>query len=197
MSGRRSRPRLRIDPLTPATWAAFVELFGPRGAVGGCWCMDPRLTRGQYEKQKGAGNRRAMKELVDGDGYPPGVLGFHDDDPIAWCSIEPRAAFSKLARSRVLAPVDDREVWSIVCLFVHRDHCGAGVSVAMIEGAVAHARSLGARCVEAYPVEPKSDSMPPVFACTGIASAFARAGFAEVLRRSPTRPVMRRALRPC
>ena len=46
--------------------------------------------------------------------------------------------------------------------------------------------------VEAYPVEPKKSPMPPVFAWTGIASAYRTAGFQEVARRSPTRPIMRR-----
>lgn len=36
-------------------------------------------------------------------------------------------------RSRILKPVDDQPVWSIVCLFVHRNHRGAGVSTALIE----------------------------------------------------------------
>ena len=45
--------------------------------------------------------------------------------------------------------------------------------------------------VEAYPVEPKNAPMPPVFAYTGIASAYVKAGFREVARRSVTRPIMR------
>jgi GNAT superfamily N-acetyltransferase len=185
---------LEIAPLSPSRWADFVRLFGPRGACGGCWCMTPRLTRSEYEASKGSGNRRKLKRLVD-SGTSPGVLGYLDGEPIAWCAIEPREAFSSLQRSRILKPVDDRPVWSIVCLFVHKEHRGAGVSVAMIEGAVAHARAHGARIVEAYPVEPKKTPMPPVFAYTGIASAYRRAGFKEVARRSPTRPIMRRSLR--
>jgi hypothetical protein len=48
--------------------------------------------------------------------------------------------------------------------------------------------SLG---VEAYPVEPYSPTMPAAFAWTGTVSAFRKAGFTEVLRRSRTRPIMR------
>jgi len=33
--------------------------------------------------------------------------------------------------------------------------------------------------------------MPDVFAWTGFASAFKKAGFKEVIRRSETRPIMR------
>ena len=181
-------------PLTPAVWKEFEHLFGPRGACGGCWCMTPRLTRAEYERQKGEGNRRAMKKLVS-SGRITGVLAFKGNDPIGWCSIEPRGSIPILSRSRILQPVDDRPVWSIICFFVAREHRGQGNSVRLIRGAVDYARTRGARIVEAYPVEPKKNPMPPVFAYTGIASAFLAAGFREVARRSETRPIMRRHLR--
>jgi len=188
------RPRLQVEPLTPERWKDFVDLFGVRGACGGCWCMFPRMTRSRFESKKGSGTRRAMRNLV-ASGTPPGVLGYLDGDAVGWCSVEPRQAFSSLARSRILKPVDDRPVWSIVCLFIARERRGCGVSVRMIEGAVRWARSQGARMVEAYPVEPRKSPMPAVFAYTGIASAYLAAGFREVARRSETRPIMRRALR--
>ncbi len=83
-------------------------------------------------------------------------------------------------------------MWSIVCLFIAEGHRRQGLSSALVEGAVAYAKRRGARIVEAYPVEPKKDPMPDVFAYTGIAAAFTRAGFKEVARRSETRPIMRR-----
>ena len=61
----------------------------------------------------------------------------------------------------------------------------------MLKAGVDLAMKLGARMVEGYPVEPKKNPMPDVFAWTGIASAFRKAGFQEVARRSPMRPVMR------
>jgi len=185
---------LAIHPLTPERWEDFERLFGPRGACGGCWCMTPRLTRAEYERGKGEGHRRAMKAIVTG-GEVPGVLGYRGGVAVAWCAVGPRAAYSQLARSRILKPVDDQPVWSIVCLFVAKDHRGGGVSTAMIEGAVAYARSRGARIVEAYPVEPRKSPMPAVFAYTGIASSYLAAAFEEVARRSETRPIVRRVLR--
>ena len=44
--------------------------------------------------------------------------------------------------------------------------------------------------MEGYPVE-AAGMKPDVFMYTGLASAFLKAGFREVARRSPTRPVMR------
>ena len=62
-----SRPtnRLVARPVTPGRWDDLVRLFGERGACGGCWCMLYKQTRSEFEKRKGAGNRRALKRLID------------------------------------------------------------------------------------------------------------------------------------
>ncbi len=182
---------IEVLPLTAERWADFEVLFGPRGACGGCWCMTPRLSRRQYEEQKGEGNRRAMKQLVD-SGRVPGLLAYREGRAVGWISVEPRERIEGLRRSRVAAPLDDRPVWSIVCLFVDREFRGRGLSVALIEGAARWVASQGGDCLEGYPVEPRKKPMPPVFAYTGLASAYLRAGFREIARRSPTRPLMRR-----
>lgn len=195
MAPKQRKGRLEFVPLTPERWPAFEELFGPRGACGGCWCMTPRLTRGEYERNKGAGNKRLMRKLVR-QGRVPGILALHDGRPAGWCSLEPRERIPSLGRSRILKPVDEQEVWSIVCLFIDREYRRQGLSVRLIREAVQHARNLGARIVEAYPVEPKTDPMPDVFAYTGIASAYLQAGFREVARRSPTRPILRKNVQP-
>ena len=158
--------------------------------------MEMRLARADYERRKAAGNtRRALKRLVD-DGQKPGLLGYLDLEPVVWVSVQPREAFARFATSRVLAPVDDKPVWSIACFFVDKRYRRQGISVALIEGAVTYARDRGARIVEGYPVEPKKKEMPPVFAWTGLAAAYRRARFQGVARRSATRPIMRRTLRP-
>jgi GNAT superfamily N-acetyltransferase len=194
VSTRKVKPR--VAPLTPARWKDFEKLFGPRGACAGCWCMEPRQTRSEWERLKGEANRRAMKRRVETGERPPGLLAYLGKEPVGWISIEPREAFSKLSRSRILAPVDDKPVWSIVCFFVDKRHRRRGLSVALIEGAVDHARKHGARIVEGYPVDPKKGPLPPVFAFTGLAAAYRKARFKEVARRSATRPIMRRTLRP-
>ena len=103
--------------LTPERWTDFEELFGERGAAGGCWCMWWRLTQREFDAQKGEGNRRAMKAIVD-SGRVPGVLAYHEGQPVGWCSVAPREEFPRLGRSRILKPVDDEPVWSVVCFFI-------------------------------------------------------------------------------
>ena len=181
---------LQWVPLTPERWPDFEQLFGQRGACGGCWCMLWRLKRQEYEHGKGDGNRRAMRQIVF-SGHTPGILGIIDETPVAWCSVAPRETFGALQRSRILKRVDDAPVWSITCFFVHKDYRGRGVSTCMAAAAVDYVKANGGRLVEAYPVAPKKDRIASAFAWTGLASAFIKAGFAECARRSETRPIMR------
>jgi GNAT superfamily N-acetyltransferase len=177
-------------PVTPDRWPDLEALFGPRGACGGCWCMWWRLPRGQFEAGKGETNREALRRLVMA-GEPPGLLGYLDGQPAGWCAIAPRADYPGLSRSRVLKPVDDLPVWSVTCFFVARRYRRQGVGVALLRAAVEHARERGAAVIEGYPVEPRTGAIPDAFAWTGTPRLFVQAGFEEVLRRSPTRPIMR------
>ena len=187
-------PALRVEPLTPARWKDLERLFGPRGACGGCWCMYWHMPRARYQAQKGDGNRRALRERVDG-GAVPGLIGYAGDEPVAWCAVEPRDHYPGLARSRILQPVDERPVWSVSCLYVRSDERRKGRTVDMLRAAASYAKSQGASIVEGYPHEPGAERMAAAFAWTGFASAFRDAGFEEVARRSPMRPIMRRIVR--
>jgi N-acetylglutamate synthase-like GNAT family acetyltransferase len=60
-----------------------------------------------------------------------------------------------------------------------------------LEAVVAYVKNRGGKIVEGYPVEPKKGKTADVFAWTGLASFFDRAGFVECARRSATRPIMR------
>jgi len=183
---------LEIEPATADRWADVVALFGRRGACGGCWCMYWRRSAAEYDQGKGQGNRDALRRLVAG-GATPGLLAYAGGAPVGWCAVGPREAYPRLERARVLKRIDDRPVWSVVCLFVAKDCRRRGVSVALLEAAAAFAASRGARMLEGYPVEPRG-AMPDAFAWTGTAAAFRAAGFREAARGSPTRPIMRRAL---
>lgn len=185
--------KMTFEPVTPDRWSDFEHLFGERGACGGCWCMFWRLTRSEFNEKKGPGNKRAMKKIVT-NGEEPGILGYADGRPVGWCAVAPREVFTSLSRSRVLKPVDDQPVWSIVCFFVDKTYRRQKMSVALIKAAVKFARERGAKIVEGYPAQPRSGAWPDAFAYMGLPSAFEQAGFEEVLRRSPGRPIMRRYL---
>jgi GNAT superfamily N-acetyltransferase len=182
--------KITYKNLTESTWIDFATLFGEKGACGGCWCMHWRLRNKDYENLKGAGNKRAMKKLVK-DGNQIGLIMYVDGVPAGWCSVAPREDFIRMETSRILKPVDDKPVWSIVCFFIHKDYRRKGYSVKLLKEVTGYCKKRGAKIVEGYPVEPKQGDMPPAFAWTGIAASFRKAGFTEVARRSETRSIMR------
>jgi GNAT superfamily N-acetyltransferase len=182
--------------LTPDRWKDFEKLFGENGACGGCWCMWWKLPQTDFNALKHDGNRKAQRALVRRGGVP-GILAYADGEPAGWCAIEPRENYSRLERSRILKPVDDQPVWSVTCFFVRKDVRRRGVSLALLREAVDYAARNGARIVEGYPTEPRGGkAQPAAFVYTGLAAAFRQAGFREVARRSPTRPIFRYEIRP-
>lgn len=181
---------VEVHPVTPARWADLEALFGPRGAVGGCWCMYWRLRAKDYEAGLGDENRAALHALVAA-GREPGLLAYVAGQPAGWCSLGPRETFPRFARSRTLQPIDDRPVWSIVCFFVDRRFRRRGLMGALLQAAVAYAREHGARIVEGYPIDPGEQRYAEVYSWTGYLDAFRAAGFVEVARRSEKRPIMR------
>ena len=184
---------MRIEPLTDDRWQDLEVLFGPRGACAGCWCMWWRLTQREFDEAKGEANRKAFQGIVE-SGRIAGLLAYEGDRPVGWCAVEPRECYPRLGRSRVLRPIDDRQVWSVPCFFVEKRSRNSGIAKQLLEAAVEHACSRGARVVEGYPVVPRQDRMPDLFAFTGTPGLFASAGFEEVARRSKTRPIMRKVL---
>jgi len=169
------------------------QLFGPRGACAGCWCMYWRRTNAEYKKNQGEGNRRAMKSLIE-RGIVPGILAYDGDTPIGWCSVAPREQFVRFETSRTLKPIDAQPVWSIACLFVAKGYRRKGISAQLLEAAAAYARSQGAKILEGYPRDPSKQEADP-FLWTGTVPAFVKAGFTEMARPSETRAIMRRELR--
>jgi GNAT superfamily N-acetyltransferase len=176
-------------PLTKERWADLVELFD-RPIVRTCFCM---FYRKGGDTGAGQQNRRSMKALVD-RGTVPGLIGYLDGMPVAWVSLGPREDYARLQRSPIMKPVDDRPVWSIVCFFVAREARGRGLSAKMLRAAEDYARSQGARLLEAYPVDKVGRSDPDSM-FFGAKSMYDHAGFREVARRKPTRPVVRKSVR--
>ena len=189
---------LDIQPLTRARWKDLETLFnGPGGGqVRGCWCMCYRRS-GRAEKPAGMTyaqrNKRDLKSLVDA-GVVPGIIGYRDGAPVAWLSLGPREDYRKLERSPVMKAVDDKPVWSVICFYTAKHARGQGLSAQMLEGAAAYARARGVTLLEAYPVDKPGRSGDDNM-WFGAKTMYDRAGYKEVARRKPTRPVVRKTLR--
>jgi GNAT superfamily N-acetyltransferase len=185
---------LKIKPLIPANWHDFEQLFGTKGAYGGCWCMWWRLSRKEFEKGHGEQNKAAMHAIVRG-GTVPGIILYKDGQPAAWCSVAPREHYSALERSRLLKRRDDDPSWAIVCLFVDRKYRRQKLGLRLIEGAIQYVRDNGGSRIEAYPTIPRSRNVPPVSSYMGFPDLFRAAGFEEVAVVSPSRMIMEYRIR--
>ena len=172
---------LIFHALTSERWDDFVQLFGAHGASGGCWCMYWRTTRKEFNQNCGENNKLAMKALIDA-GTIPGIIGYLDGQPAAWCSIAPREDFASLERSRNLKRLDDKPVWSIVCFYIAKHARKMGLMQETIQGAIAYASQNGAQIIEAYPLDLKGHR-PPGNLYMGHFDSFIKAGFSEIETR--------------
>jgi GNAT superfamily N-acetyltransferase len=187
--------RIEVRPLTPTRWPDLEAIFEARGCsvARGCWCMAYRVTGSAPALPRGTTRaqvwRAALKALVDA-GRSPGLIGYCGRTPVGWVSIGPREEYAKLRRSPVMKAIDDVPVWSIVCFVVPAQYRGQGFARQLLEGAIDYASRRGATVVEAYPVD-KPERCADEAMWFGAKSMFDAAGFEEVARRKPTRPLVR------
>ncbi len=187
--------KLTVRPLTRERWPDLEALFNAKGCsvARGCWCMYYRRSGARGPLPAGTtraqANRAELKALL-GSGEPPGLIGYRGKVPVGWVSLGPRDDYAKLRRSSVMKAVDDRPVWSIVCFVVPSRYRGQGVARALLDGAIAYAGKRGVALLEAYPVDKPSRSDDDAM-WFGAKSMYDAAGFEEVARRKPTRPIVR------
>ena len=192
-----------ILPLTAERVGDLADLFGQGGDPRWCWCAYFRVRGRDWTNSTGAENREVLEAAVatnSAEGRAPGLVAYEGAEAVGWASVGPREDYERLAYSKVLAPVDESPVWSIVCFVVGRRSRGRGVAAALLDAAIAYARDHGATTLEAYPVEvPEGARITSANAYHGTLSMFERAGFQVVERRqgsanAPLRPIVRRHL---
>jgi GNAT superfamily N-acetyltransferase len=183
-------------PVTPDRFDDFADVINPNRRDNHCWCLSHRLPAKEIEELGGGSREQAMRAVCERE--PPGVVTYRDGVPVGWCSIGPRAEIPRLVSSKLIHPIDDLAVWSVICVVVRGGHRKQGVTTAMLEGAVTYAAAQGAPAVEAYPVDPPG-RMDLTMAFVGTRAMFEKVGF-EVVGRTDAvaskmpRLVMRRFL---
>ena len=182
-------------PATPERWSDLENLFGRNGANAGCWCMFWRLERALFKRIKGEGNRQILKQVVEAD-EQPGILAYDGKQAVGWCGISPREKLVALESSRILKRVDDQPVWSITCFFIMKEARRQGSMEGLIKAAVKHAKTNGAKIVEAYPIDMQSPRLAgqtfnSYSGYMGVASAFRALGFESVGEAPETQLIMR------
>ncbi len=170
-------------------WSDFEALFEARGSPHYCWCMAWRSASKETRSATGPARKAMLKQEMHQrvqNAVPIGILGYRNGEPVAWCSVAPRASHRKLGG---IADEDDG-VWSITCFFVKRALRGQKLTPRLLEAAINHARVQGARVIEAYPVEADS----PSYQFMGLIGMFERAGFERVGTAGKWRQVVRLAM---
>lgn len=165
-------------PVTPDRFDDFADVINPNRRANHCWCLSHRL-RAKDIEELGRGDREQAMRRLCAEEHPPGVVTYQDGTPVGWCNIGPRADIPRVANSKLIQPIDDVAVWSIVCVVVRGGHRKQGVTARLIEGAVDYARTSGAPAVEAYPVDPQG-RMDTTMAFVGTKKMFTRAGFRKI-----------------
>ena len=135
---------------------------------------------------KGGDRKPLMKSRIM-DGTTVGLIGYLEGEPVAWVSIAPRDTYRDFGGPEAKK---GEKIWSLACMYIHRKLRGDGRGIELIEAARAYAKKRGGTVLEAYPVDPKSQS----YRFMGFVPAFERLGFKNIGKAGSRRHVMRLGL---
>lgn len=167
-----------VFPATAARFDDVATMLGPKNPNASvCWCLSHRIDAKTNRNLVGATRGEYVRMLCDRD-VAPGVLAYEGQTVVGWAAVAPRSELP-FARSRKIPHVDDLPVWSAWCVRVRPGHRGKGISHALLDGAVAYARSQGAPAVEGYPVDNQGRKVDLTMAYVGTRGVFERAGFTK------------------
>jgi GNAT superfamily N-acetyltransferase len=188
---------LEIVELSEVNWSALADLFGPNGAVAGCWCTWFWQSNKQLYANGSDGNRELLHERVR-SGVPVGLVALSGQTAVGWVAVAPRPSYPRLGNSKIARPVDpdedEADVWCVTCFYVRPGLRRKGISGELLSAAVGFAERHGATAVEGFPkiTDGKRRSGGELY--HGTLTGFLAAGFELVEQRSPTRALVRRAL---
>lgn len=181
---------MKVVELTQETWPLAEALFSTSKTVEWCFCTWFMQTNAEMKTND---NREVLRQRL---GSPIGLLAVDGEEAVGWVAVAPRASYSRLARSKVTAPVSDdiSGVWSVTCFYVHRSARRKGVTSLLLDAAVQYAADAGATSVEGYPIDTEGRSLQAGELYHGRLAMFLDAGFELVERRGTRRALVSRAL---
>ena len=187
-------------PATPERWDDVVTAFGRRvnnDDAGWCWCQ--RFIEPPIDGAAPTDNRDVLRQEIQSASVPPGVLAYVDESPAGWLMATPRVAVPLVKRNRALRRILDDDAGRVVDHLLCRTpaYRSIGVATALLDAAVAlRARSRCHRSRGPSRRHRRLDGRPGerLALFTGTMRTFLAAGFHEIGRTYPSRPVMRRDL---
>lgn len=181
---------VEVVPATPDLWPRVGRAFGAREKKSdSCWCQ-------RFRRHEADDNQTALRREIERSDPPIGLLALVDGHVVGWTRVVPRSSLPGIVANRALARLldDAADAWWVSCFVVRREHRGRGIGVELLRGATEWAFQHGASLIDGHPVDVDAlrGSPAPSAVFTGTVSMFERAGFSEIARTFPSRPVMRR-----
>jgi GNAT superfamily N-acetyltransferase len=195
-----SEVEISVMPANMASWEDLQKIFGSRGAAAGCQCQRYKLAPRESFRSVPVEERADRLRRQADSGHPEsgttsGLVAYIDDEPVGWCAVEPRSAYTGLARV-FKVPWEGRDedktdssVWAVTCFVTRKGFRKGGISRALARVAADFARERGARAIEGYPIVTTDVIIEELH--VGTMSVFADAGFTVVSHPTPRRVVMR------
>ena len=187
-------PTITIEPATSGRFDDVQHAFENGGDGRGCQCQWWTISNADFRRRTTAERRELLASEIAA-GPSPGLVAYVDGDAAGWVRVGPRTRQVRIGRTRMIAdaseePLDDPSVWAVSCFVVRREHRRVGLANQLLGAAIAHATTHGARVIEGYPVDvdAKKTSANELF--HGALSSFIDAGFHEVARAAPARPIV-------
>jgi GNAT superfamily N-acetyltransferase len=192
--------RISVVPANETSWADLRAIFGTRGPASSCQCqrykLRPRESFASFPAKERADRLREQTDCGHPEsGTTSGLVAYLDGEPVGWCAVEPRPAYTGLVRNNRVPwegraeDKTDGGVWAVTCFLTRAGFRKRGVGRALARAAVDFARERGARAIEGYPITTKNVISEELH--VGTVAMFAGAGFTEVSRPTLRRAVMR------
>ncbi len=195
-----SNSLVTVVPANEASWEDLQSVFGLRGPASRCQCqrykLNPGESFGSFTVEERAHRLREQTDC----GHPnadstSGLVAYCGSEPVGWCAVEPRPSYGGLVRNQRVAwdgRDEDRAdigVWAVTCVLARAGHRRIGVGTALVRAAIDHARRLGARALEAYPMTTNAAIDEELH--VGLLEMFLDAGMVEISRPTKRRAIVR------
>jgi GNAT superfamily N-acetyltransferase len=153
VSGAAPMPEMTIVPANQASWQDLQTVLGTRGEPSRCQCQGYKIRDRDWRSVPVEDRAHRFREQTDcgnpQSGTTSGLVAYLDGEPVGWCAVEPRTAYLRLLRTRVVwaGRAEDRTddgIWAVTCFVTRTGFRRRGVSYALARAAVDFARQRGA-----------------------------------------------------
>lgn len=189
--------QISIEPARADRFADAERALTGGGDGADCWCQWWMLAPQEFDATSIDERRDRLRQDLAAP-IASALVAYVDGEAAGWVKVSPRPDQPRLARTRNIQkspePMDDPSVWAITCFVVRKERRSQGVASTLLDAAVEHARTNGARIVEGYPLDTAVKRFSANDLYHGTLSSFLAAGFTETARPGAARPIVAKSL---